>query len=782
MLKPGPKLGSVHRRRCLDHDLRERNHSKALRRTWTPEDPSGRQNQHALACPVPEPSVSDEAAQLHSKHIRSVYYLILPSHEESSPKSVRAATSPTDSSQGSGDILTSACYSLGVTSSSMKRMVENFFCTFTSFGLFRKPVFFKKLGQISSCLQLKALLAVVFAFACKGSPDDVPEVLPGRGQLSASDLGDLASSYVDKAMAECGDDQPPLCLLQALILVTHWMIIRGVRGRAWRSLGLCIRIAIELGLDLVDAGKDPQQDPVDADQWCEDEERRRAFWAIYEIDQFATIIKHVPMATNWTPSNVFLPADEDRWFQAQPHQSCFLDLDPIERSKTLQATGSESAKAWYIIVNSLVIEAYLLARRTGQKAHHPSESKGAAPKSETEHGTSSRNQCSTLLNSIQLCLLVMPRSWRFHGQNLDFGTQTHDTSMIPSILHRQSSIFHISILTEVARLLALRPYVFEMYVQRLTKITGKDLRRQKPPEQSSFAQGSTRELQQCFNASDAMLNIVLNCSEIHYQYVNPCIAHASWLAATVQLLQQELTEDESEKRLIQSQFEVLKATNNRFVQHWEMSTVPSQNLDALAMRLKQFTAVSRSLVDRENTPKSRLKNPSPGTDDKTSGPYVDELWQSKGNPGEKTRLDFDQMFSTGFAPSSSIVSKSSNQPGQSTNPNPPPPTPRPAPDPLPPEATFLQHQEPPCVTRPGLGDQQLSLYCQNPIFPDPTATTGSVAWLDTTATSWSTDQKGQVTMSSSLDSDPQGLFSFNTEIEGELSSYLDGIFSGPFIG
>jgi hypothetical protein len=63
----------------------------------------------------------------------------------------------------------------------------------------------------------------------------------------------LALKYIDDALAECGDEPPPLCILQALIITGHCQLIEGVRGKAWRSLGICIRLAYELNLHLVDA-------------------------------------------------------------------------------------------------------------------------------------------------------------------------------------------------------------------------------------------------------------------------------------------------------------------------------------------------------------------------------------------------------------------------------------------------------------------------------------------------------------------------------------------------
>ncbi|OQV05611.1 Fungal specific transcription factor domain-containing protein [Cladophialophora immunda] len=501
----------------------------------------------------------------------------------------------TEDSLDGHDLILTVCHALGFTLDTMKEIVQIFFEAFTSFRLFREPVFLAELGQCPSELALRALLAIIVAFARKTTRG---KISTDYSQLSPADFADLALHDVDAAMAECGDEPPSLCLLQALILVTHWLLIRGVRGRAWRYLGLCMRVALELRLFALDEDKDPDTYTADAEQWCQDEEQRRAFWAIWEMDQFANHLKHVPMTIDWTQSHVFLPAEDERWFRGQPQQSCFLEPDLIARSKALHATGSKSARAWYIVLASLNPEAHDLA--------YPSEAIRYVSRREVTSkkkvDTSRESACSTIFRAIQLCVILLPLELKFYGQYLDFGTRTFGRRAPSSTLHSQSSIYLLAMMPEIARLLALRPYVFDAYARKLLNVTDKDPHRKTVPPAFAQREGLAREIEQCTDAAEAVLNIVVNCHESHYQYVNPYVVSASWLAATTHLLLRELTEDESEKNVIWAKFEVLKATNDRFIQHWEMSTVPKQNLDALAERLKLFRAHSESVTQcREET-------------------------------------------------------------------------------------------------------------------------------------------------------------------------------------
>jgi hypothetical protein len=73
----------------------------------------------------------------------------------------------------------------------------------------------------------------------------------GSGDLSSGDTSEihfqagyllnLAFGYIDEALKECGDEAPPLCILQALIVATHYQLTQGICGKVWRSLGTYLR-------------------------------------------------------------------------------------------------------------------------------------------------------------------------------------------------------------------------------------------------------------------------------------------------------------------------------------------------------------------------------------------------------------------------------------------------------------------------------------------------------------------------------------------------------------
>lgn len=87
----------------------------------------------------------------------------------------------------------------------------------------------------------------------------------------------MATTSINQAIDECSDKPPPLCVLKALILCTHRLLCKNVRGRALRSLGLCIRLAYEINLHLVDASSMGDESSHGQESWVVKEEKRRVW-------------------------------------------------------------------------------------------------------------------------------------------------------------------------------------------------------------------------------------------------------------------------------------------------------------------------------------------------------------------------------------------------------------------------------------------------------------------------------------------------------------------------
>ncbi|GME44975.1 uncharacterized protein LTHEOB_9938 [Neofusicoccum parvum] len=243
----------------------------------------------------------------------SISTIIHPSHETAATSSEDENLENTSgffvSLAGPPDMIMGACRDLHVSLAALRKLIDAFHSNMTAFSLFHLPTFGLKTQNVTSPSILKAGFAAMLAFGARFEtppPERVDEGSLGGilvGTPSHEKFHSLSLQFLDAAIDECGDEPPSLCLLQVAILTTFYQLIQGVRGRAWRSLGLCVRMAYELGLHQVDSGEPYRQAPESTDsvtRWCFDEERRRAWWAIWEMDSFASTIRRCPTAIDWT--------------------------------------------------------------------------------------------------------------------------------------------------------------------------------------------------------------------------------------------------------------------------------------------------------------------------------------------------------------------------------------------------------------------------------------------------------------------------------------------------
>lgn len=485
--------------------------------------------------------------------------------------------------------------------------LDEYFKTFTSFRLFREPNFRTKLHHITSGSQLNALVASMLAFGAKSAG---PRSKSNNSceQLSETYFSELAKRYIDVALNECGDETPSLALLQALILTSHWSLIQGVRGKAWRHLGLCVRIAYEMNLHLIDSGKTSDYYLDKPAQWCEDEERRRAWWAIWEMDVFASVIRRCPTAIDWSQNETVLPAEDEKWFQGEPQASCMLEIPLVNRWKALQGTGNQSPKAWFIVVNSLMKEAQGISspigihrstahRETGWRAYGSPRRPGNSRLTEKERTMENIHKLSTLYNSLRCFTMALPPPLKYDNQYLSFDSRDNEPGATPSIRHLHSAISSIHIMTQLAKLMIHKYYIFRSGLQLGEKSSNQSV----AAAESSLRLQKDRAFDQYSEAADEVLRVIHGSSEAQYKYVNPFLSNTVWLAAAVQLLHRELGASGAEKDLASSNFEVLCMTHDQFVSYWNMSNALPQNLQTLGEQLaEQVGNLQTSAQDPEN--------------------------------------------------------------------------------------------------------------------------------------------------------------------------------------
>ena len=408
---------------------------------------------------------------------------------------------------------------------------------------------------------------------------------------------DLAIQYADNAIAECDEleEQLPLNVLQALVLISHWLLSKSAHGRAWRYLGLAVRSAYDLNLHMVDCEKVSEiQLSQSPERWAADEEKRRAWWALWEMDVFASVIRRRPMAISWTQNKTLLPAEEENWDKSKPQRSCFLSPNYVDRWKLLEKTGNQSPKAWFIIINSLMKDAQLLS---SPMAHE------ATPVGEEDREIF--KQLMAMHNVLHCTCEVISYHLRYENQFLNFSPKDVDAAEAPSMRARDAAIYGIFIMTQLARMMTYKFYVFRMrlrwpQLQKELATMKEHTRRGTMPERqlgSIVPTNATRQaLMLYIAASDNVVDIVQRTSGSHHKFVNPFFANTIWLAAAVQLLHRELVPPQSaDKLLISSNFELLCLSYRQFVKYWDMSGTLQKNLENLEGEFISLQALGKDV-------------------------------------------------------------------------------------------------------------------------------------------------------------------------------------------
>ncbi|KAF4443580.1 hypothetical protein FACUT_1217 [Fusarium acutatum] len=101
------------------------------------------------------------------------------------------------------------------------------------------------------------------------------------------------------------DELPNIKYLQGCVLLANGLVVDGPCHRAWILAGVSVRMAYDLDLCNMDDVEDTCSDP---EEWTAMEERRRLFWAIWEIDAFLSTIARRPRAIDHRRMAVLLPA------------------------------------------------------------------------------------------------------------------------------------------------------------------------------------------------------------------------------------------------------------------------------------------------------------------------------------------------------------------------------------------------------------------------------------------------------------------------------------------
>ncbi len=155
-------------------------------------------------------------------------------------------------------------------------------------------------------------------------------------------------------------EEPTIDFVKACVMLAFYNLTAGKAGPGAGLTSVCVRFAYDLGLDAIDedyhadeGDNHPVRAPEDVNGWVSNEELRRLWWAIYELDCAVCTFSCQPYGIERGGIKVFLPASDHHWFNNTPIGSSYLNLSSNEAWKSLQGSPNQSPRAWYLVTNYL---------------------------------------------------------------------------------------------------------------------------------------------------------------------------------------------------------------------------------------------------------------------------------------------------------------------------------------------------------------------------------------------------------------------------------------------
>ncbi|KAI3536710.1 hypothetical protein CSPX01_10607 [Colletotrichum filicis] len=222
----------------------------------------------------------------------------------------------------------------------------NFFARYIVDGSFQK----ERLLQVS--LEEGLLLHGIFALAARHSNNEYFQGLspPNRGD----NFAEWAIQYYGRLRSS--DSETTLEYLQGCILLAFYLYTAGPSHQAWILTGVCVRLAYDLDVCCMD--EEDGGNEMASTKWSAEEERRRAFWLVWEIDTFASILSMRPRGLNSQRIIVRLPVSDEAWFSNNPCESPVIPLNPTQVWRVLLDSPNKDERAWFLVANYLMALAY----------------------------------------------------------------------------------------------------------------------------------------------------------------------------------------------------------------------------------------------------------------------------------------------------------------------------------------------------------------------------------------------------------------------------------------
>ncbi|OAG36115.1 hypothetical protein AYO21_09742 [Fonsecaea monophora] len=422
--------------------------------------------------------------------------------------------------------------------------------------------------------------------------DNLP---PGEDNLGIShqELHTLSLQYINSSLEACTSHAPPLCLLQAITLAGFYKLVNGVYGPAWRLVGAGVRIAYELRLHLIDSKAYEKVPTRDSELmiWSSDEERRRCWWALWEMDIFSSTIQRAPTAIDWSANETFLPVADEYWFTNTYQASCLLIGSPEERWKRLKQSGNENSTAWAHLLGSLMHDGRLLCQESIKGITSNIDLPNDVPRLAQYYSQAYRlktqgfsDRLYSLVKAYQDVRKNLPSTLAYRDEHLSFALTEGDDPY--STLRTSAGKYSVQMMSASASFMIYQNYVFADIIEGLSPLSSSHAGYEGSGKDSTCNERSLlgKGFRNYLETSDMVLRLLSNCPEDHVRYANPYYASTTWIAAALQVFKRFTLRDH-DSTVTQRQYDLLRRSYLQFNQFWDTPSALLQNLDSLEARL-----------------------------------------------------------------------------------------------------------------------------------------------------------------------------------------------------
>lgn len=189
----------------------------------------------------------------------------------------------------------------------------------------------------------------IFALAARYSSQDYHWAVPPQERVHI---------YAQEARKEYKKNGPPLepslPYLQGCIILASYFYTSGLSLQGSILVGVCINLAVELDLPRLDEDAVSDFSLNATDQ----EERRRAWWAIWELDTFGSMLLMRPFAIDRRHVRVRLPVSDQGWYNGTSVDSEVVHFHTGDDWESLRSSPNQSPRAWFLVANHILSKVY----------------------------------------------------------------------------------------------------------------------------------------------------------------------------------------------------------------------------------------------------------------------------------------------------------------------------------------------------------------------------------------------------------------------------------------